>query len=366
MGEKTEKIERIEKNKGKTMNEIILDMERGTGSSSQVGRILDSQTEIMAKRLEKSNMEQLMAEAERKRIEEEMRLKQVQNGSVSPTPQPPQAPQEAKNILEAVKVGLDAGKPQKSEGGSLGEVIKGMAEMFKTGVEVGRGQNQPQQPQQNPLETMKQYNDMFLKPVLDQLNSKDREIMTMRMNQIESKITAQVSPQEYIKQIKESANTLGLTGGGRTEIDLKLAEMAQTERLEGRKLDWEVQKHGEDKEDMKEIYGLIGKAIDGPISDFTKGVGAATAKRIESGAKKGSTPQIMQIPCPACHQSFDAIAGAPQVICPHCKSVLALQTQAPEQPAQPAPPQETQAQPSETQQPTEASQPAQEQPEQPK
>ena len=360
--------EKTEKPKGRTMNEIIIEMEKGSGSASknQVGRILEEQTELMASRVRKSEMEQIMAESERKKIEEENRLKLAREGQMPAEPQPKEAPQEASNILAAVKVGLDAGKPQKSEGGSLGEVIKGMAEMFKTGVEVGRGQNQPQQPQQNPLETMKQYNDMFLKPVLDQLNSKDREIMTMRMNQIESKITAQVSPQEYIKQVKESANTLGLTGGGRTEIDLKLAEMAQTERLEGRKLDWEVQKHGEDKEDMKEIYGLIGKAIDGPISDFTKGVGAATAKRIESGAKKGSTPQIMQIPCPACHQSFDAIAGAPQVICPHCKSVLALQTQAPEQLAQPAPPQETQAQPSETQQPTEASQPAQEQPEQPK
>lgn len=357
MGEKTEKIERIEKNKGRTMNEIIIDMEKGTGSSSKVSRILDSQTEVLAKRLERSNMEQLMAESERKRIEEENRLKAAQKGEMPPTPQPQQAPQEAKNILEAVKVGLEAGKPQKSEGSSIGEIVKGMADMFKTGVDVGRS-SQPQQPQQNQLETMKTYHEMFLKPVLDQLNSKDKELMTMRMVQLENKITsqAQVSPKEYIKEIKESATILGLTGGGKSELDLKILEMQQNERSDNRKLDWEIQRHQEDKEGEKQLYGLIGKAIDGPIADLTKNLGSAAARRIggvannkpaQTNSSNPNLPPVIQIPCPSCGKQFGVIAGSPQVACPFCSAVLALaptqQSEAPPAqqpetpPVQPAP-----------------------------
>jgi len=359
MGEKTEKVERIEKSKGKTMNEIIIDMEKGTGSSSQVSRILDSQTEMMAKRLERSNMEQLMAEAERKKIEEEMRLKQLQEGHAPPPAQPPQASQEAKTILEAVKIGVEVAKPQKSEGSSIGEIIKGMADMFKTGVEVGTRSSQSQQPQQNPLETMKQYHDMFLKPVLDQLNSKDKEMMAMRMNQIEGKITAQVSPQEYIKQISESAKALGFSSAGRSELDLKILEMQQNERLDNRKLDWEIEKHGEDKEGEKQLYGLIGKAIDGPIADFTKNLGAAAARRLDAGggAKNPNTPQITQVPCPSCGKTFPIIAGSQQVVCPSCNAVLALQQTPPPQVQSPTT--QTQEQPSPTQPPAEASQPEQ-------
>jgi LSD1 subclass zinc finger protein len=253
-----------------------------------------------------------------------------------------------KEVVDAIKIGTEIAKPQQQQQGSISDIAKSMAEMFKTGVEIGRGQNQPQQPQQNSLEMMKQYNDMFLKPVLDQLNSKDREMMTLRMNQIESKITQQVSPQEYIKQVKESANTLGLTGGGKTEIDLKLSEMAQTERLENRKIDWEQQKHQEDKEGEKELYALFGKAIDGPIADLTKSVGGAAAKRIEGGGRNPNTqnrnnPQLTQIPCPQCNKPFSIITGAQQVVCPSCNAILGLQQSPPPQQA-PSPPAQTQEQ----------------------
>ena len=266
-----------------------------------------------------------------------------------------------KEVVDAIKIGTEIAKPQQQQQGSISDIAKSMAEMFKTGVEIGRGQNQPQQPPQNSLEMMKQYNDMFLKPVLDQLNSKDKEMMTLRMNQIENKITTQVTPQEYIKQVKESANTLGLTGGGKSEIDLKLAEMGQLERLETRKLDWEMQKHQEDKDGEKELYALIGKAIDGPVADLTKSLGGAAAKRIESGTQKNrnnqnsNNPQLTQIPCPQCNKPFSIITGAQQVVCPNpeCNAILGLQQSPPPQQAQPPPIQTQEQQPSEAVQQTE-------------
>ena len=33
-----------------------------------------------------------------------------------------------------------------------------------------------------------------------------------------------------------------MSSGGKSELDLRLAEMGQTERIENRKLDWEMQK----------------------------------------------------------------------------------------------------------------------------
>jgi len=384
-----------ENKQGKTVREIIHEQSTGVPSTSDV---MDKYKSRLAKELENSQIERLLEE-------EHIKLKQLRETQGAPI-QPSQAqpflqalfhgrpPQEitaildalqpehidkivamnnpsfadfrtvarqpgtdAKTVLDAVRTGVEVAKAQSGGSTSVESIAKSMADMFKTGVEIGQSASKGQPKQQDSFETLKVYHDMFLKPVLDQLQTKDRENMELRMREIESRI---VNPGDYIKNIKEVAKDLGLTSGADPTIQLKLKEMDQTERLENRKLDWEVSKHQEDKEDMKQIYGLIGKAIDGPISDFTKGVGAATAKRIESGARKGNTPQIMQIPCPACHQNFDAIAGAPQVICPHCKSVLALQTQAPEQPAQPTPPQEVQTQASE------APQPAPEQPEQPK
>jgi hypothetical protein len=263
-----------------------------------------------------------------------------------------------KETIELINTIVKMNQKQPEATSNVESIAKSMADMFKTGVEVGQGASKAQ-PQESRT-------DKYLDLLVEELKAARQENQREREARLEKEIEELRRRPGLMDELAgntekfQQFQKLFGTPGGKSEIDLKLAEMAQTERLEGRKLDWEVQKHGEDKEDMKQIYGLIGKAIDGPISDFTKGVGAATAKRIESGARKSNTPQIMQIPCPACHQSFDAISGAPQVICPHCKSVLALQTQAPEQPSQSVPQQESPPQASE------APQPAPEQPEQPK
>ena len=319
--------EKSEKPKGRTMNEIILDMDKGSGSGSknQVSRILDQQTELMAKQVEKSQMEQIMAETERKKIEEENRLKLARAGQMPAEPQQREAPQEAKNILDAVRIGVEVAKPQKSEGGSLGEIVKGMADMFKTGVEVGRGQAQPQQPQQNTFEMMKQYHEMFLKPVLDQLTNKDKEIMQMRMDQIEKRLTTQVSPQDYIKTIKQTSEELGLSSAGKGEIDIKLEEMRQAHDVDMAKLGfetrkWEHQKDSEGKT-IEQVKDLIKTVTEGPVGEVLKSLGDAGADKIRGSGKKNS-PNIVPITCPNCQGKFPANDQLTKINCPLCGAEL--------------------------------------------
>jgi len=260
---------------------------------------------------------------------------------------------DAKTIIEAVKTGVDVAKAQTAQTSNMGDIIKSMTDMFKTGVEVGRSERGSQQ-QPNTFDTLKQYHEMFLKPVLDQLAGKDKDIMEMRMKEIESRI---VNPMDYIKHIKEAAKDLGLSTGQKTELDLKLAEMAQTERIEDKKLNWEMTKYQEEKESNKEIYGIIREAIKGPVSDLTKNLGGAAADRLRAGGGQPA-PKIQTITCPGCNKPFPAIAGAPQVVCPSCGAVLGLTQQPPPQPPVPPqtqePPPPTEAPPTVTEQPPES------------
>lgn len=238
-----------------------------------------------------------------------------------------------------------------------GTDLKGIAEVFKLGMEAAK--SSVPQGQQTPIEIFKMVKE-FVEPFQQSLGQKDKELWEERMQRLQSQI---VNPLEWYKTQKELMKEFGVTAGGKSELDLKILEMQQRERLDNRRLDWEAQIHQEDKEGEKQLYTLIGKAIDGPIAELTKSVGGAAAKRIEGGGGRHSnTPAITQISCPNCQTSFDIITGSQQVICPSCKAMMQLQTQPqrPQTQEQPpaTPPQETQAPPqaSEVQQSSEASQ----------
>ncbi len=348
--------EKSEKPKGRTMNEIIIDMEKGSGSHSQnqVGRILEEQTEMMARRVQKSEMEQIMAESERKKIEEENRLKLAREGQMPAEPQPREAPQEAKNILDAVKVGLEAGKPQQQQG-SIGEVTKSLAEMFKVGVEVGRGQAQPQVQQQNPLEAYKVVQEM-MRPVLDELKATREHNTELRMKEIESKI---VNPIEYIETVKKSAQSLGLTSGGKTAVDIEIEKMQQVERLDNRKLDFEMKKFDKEAESGDRTIELIKGVMEGPVGKVIDYMGKAGADRIRLGKPATGNNAVITCPNELCRKDFYGDSNAPEVVCPHCHAVL-KKLQAPQPPPQtqePAPaPQPQESAPSSQQ--TEEQQPA--------
>jgi len=260
-----------------------------------------------------------------------------------------------KEVVDAIKIGTEIAKPQQQQQGSVSDIAKSMAEMFKTGVEIGRGQTQPQQPQQNPFEMMKTYHEMFLKPVLDQLTNKDKELMTMRMNQIENKITAQVSPQDYIKTIKQTSQELGLSSQGKSEIDLKLEEMRETHDVQMATLGfetrkWEHQKDSEGKT-IEQVKDLIKTVTEGPVGKVLESLGDAGADKIRGSPKRNSS-NIVQIACPNCRGKFQANDQLAKINCPLCGAELQKATAPVPQPppaAQPTQPEQKPEEPQATQ-----------------
>lgn len=129
----------------------------------------------------------------------------------------------------------------------------------------------------------------------------------------------------------QDATNLQATSNQKTEIDVRLAEMAETERLENKKLDWEMMKHQEAKDSEKQLYGII-KDIGVPLAQkLTTAAGGAAVRKIEGQPKPIN---IIDVPCPKCQQPIKTVEGTKQIVCQSCGTVLeALQTQPQPQPS---------------------------------
>ena len=226
-----------------------------------------------------------------------------------------------KDIVEAVRTGAELSKerPQTSNTGSISDITKSMAEMFKTGVELGKGQVAP--PQQNTLEMFKTFHEMYLKPVLDQLASKDRENLELRMSHMESQ---RIDPLEYLKSIKQASSDLGLSQNTRSEIDLKLEEMREMHDIEMAKYGletrkWEHQKDSEGKT-IEQVKDLVKTVTEGPIGSMIENIGSGAADRIRRG--KGNNTPLVHVRCPNCQGEFNVNPALHTVTCIHCGATL--------------------------------------------
>jgi hypothetical protein len=243
-----------------------------------------------------------------------------------------------KDAIDAIKVGVELSrKPSENQGVDL----KGIAEIFKAGVEAAKAQNPTTQ--QNPMEIYKVVAEMVA-PFREATSQKEREVWDLRMKELESRI---VNPMEWIKSVKQGAGELGMSPAGKSQIDLELAKMAQTERLETRRIDIEEKmlnhKLANEGKTVEQITDLVKTVGEGPIGDVLKNIGAAGADRLRGSAKSNSA-SIVQVKCPSCSGVFPANAQLATLLCPLCGTKL-------ERGSQP-PPQETPTQ--ETPQPTQA------------
>jgi len=138
---------------------------------------------------------------------------------------------------------------------------------------------------------------------------------------------------------------------GETNLnDLRLEDMRQLERLENRKLEFEIDKYDR-KEAKTDKYIELGKSlIEGPLGKLISGVGEGAKNRIEGGPRL----PLVSVPCPKCHNKFKTNPELLIVSCPYCGSTLEKQpSQSQAEPApQPSTETEPEAQPSpgETQQ----------------
>jgi len=345
--------------RGKSVEEIILETRKGKGT---VAKILEQEKNEMADELEKSKLQTMLEEQRQKLRQLQQQNQPIPQGqaqnfahmmfvgrkpeeikeildalgpehmqklamiSSAMTPnnfqdfrgfmQQPSIT--AKDIVEALKTGVEVAKVQNQSSGNMESMMKSMAEVFKAGVEVAKGQAPSQQ---NPLATLKEYHETFIAPLLSQLSQRDKDLTDLKIREVESRI---VNPMEYIKQVKAMANDLGLSPAGKSEIDLKLAEMAQTERLENRRIDWEMAKHEDQKESDKQLYGLIGKVVEGPVAKVTESLGGAAADRLRGGKQQGGN-QGLQVRCMACQDLFVVDPRLNLITCPNCGAQMAKQ-----------------------------------------
>lgn len=239
-----------------------------------------------------------------------------------------------KDIVDAVRTGAELSnqRPQSSNTGSISDITKSMAEMFKTGVELGKGQVAP--PQQNTLEMFKTFHEMYLKPVLDQLASKDKENLELRMRHMESQ---RIDPLEYLKSIKQASSDLGLSQNTRSEIDLKLEEMREMHDIEMAKYGfetrkWEYSKANEGKT-IEQVKDLVKTVTEGPIGKAIENIGGGAADRLRTG--KGSNTPLVKVICPKCHGQFAVNPALRIVTCVHCGETLQSAQEPPQAQAPP-------------------------------
>lgn len=172
-----------------------------------------------------------------------------------------------------------------------------------------------------------------------------------------------MSPGPQKSQAEEALTTLALSlvkentqaRGASNQIDLKIQEMLQNERLENKKIDFEILKHEEGKEGEKQLYTLIGQLVgaDGLIGKGVSALGSFTKNRIERGGQP-SVPKVIEFACPTCQKPVKTLEGTKTVLCQNCNALLALQTQQPTpQPSQEPQQESPQPQPIEQSKPEE-------------
>jgi predicted transcriptional regulator len=140
-------------------------------------------------------------------------------------------------------------------------------------------------------------------------------------------------PMEYVlagnqlrADVEKNVQSQYQFGVQKSEIDLKLAEMGQNERLENKKIDWQIEQRKEEKQERNELIGTVKEIFQGPVGEGIKALGGGYADRLRG---KPNMPQPVRVTCPnsSCQKEFYADPRAEMVVCPHCGSVLQKQVQ---------------------------------------
>jgi len=243
-----------------------------------------------------------------------------------------------KETIDLINTIVKMNQPQPSPGVDL----KGIADIFKAGVEAAKAQNPPSQPQTDIY-------DKFVKPALDEIKAMREESAKEHMLRLEKEILELKNrpslAQELAMKTEEYQAFQKMFGspGAKTEIDLKMKEMDQSASLDKEKLNWEKEKYGEEKASQREIIGTVKEVLQGPIGKAIESLGAGAADRVRGRAGSSAPlPQVTQVTCPACTKTFFADPNAPFTVCPHCGATLQKQLTAspPSSPPASSPPSE--------------------------
>jgi len=237
---------------------------------------------------------------------------------------PREANNEVKNMLEALKIGLEAGRKNESNGVDM----KGIAEIFKAGVEASKVQ-QPVNPQPDIQYKILENSMAEIRAMREERTREDRLRTEKEIAELKSRPSGfdeLVYNEEKAAKVRKIFG--GSDSGAANDYTLKKAEMDQKERLETRKLDWEEKKWVQEQEGqgktIDQIQSVLKTVTEGPIGKVIESFGSAGADRLRGGAKapasngQAQSPQIAQIKCPNCGGLFQVNTQLPMIQCPLC------------------------------------------------
>ncbi len=201
-----------------------------------------------------------------------------------------------------------------------GITLQGIAALMKE-VREAQAQPQQQQQQQDPMQVYKVVAEI-VRPFQEEARAREKEANELRYKELESKI---IHPRDYIKNLKAEASELGLTGGGKTEIDLKAKEMDQNREVDMRRIDIEEEdrrfKRENEGKTAEKIISGVKDILEGPAGEILKNLGNAGADRVR-GSPKGNMTQVQ---CPSCRGVFMANPNLAAIGCPNCGAKLEKQ-----------------------------------------
>jgi len=226
-----------------------------------------------------------------------------------------------KDLVEIVKL-------MRPENG--GTDLKGIAELLKVGIEMGKANN----PQPQSLESAANFVLGIIKPFQESLNTAQQTALNAQLEAIKAQIPPSLETQ--VKNLKAMAGELGLSGGGSeklTELNLELEKMRQSHDIDMEAIRWEKEKFllgkESDTEKWDKIAGMFNPIFQMPeIRDTIRNLGASVGKSIAGATNPSTTtqPQIVGFVCPSCNAelSVPIPPNAPEEVpikCPKCGTI---------------------------------------------
>lgn len=241
-----------------------------------------------------------------------------------------------KDIIEIVKL---LTPPQKQPQPSNQTDLKGIAEVFKLGIEAARSGGQPQSMQ----EGLKYVIETFVQPFQTSMNQKQQDLMDAKLEAIKAQMPPPL-PQQ-IAGIKSMAGELGLTSnpGGGNAVDLRLEEMRQSHDLDMERLRWEQQKFMLQSESERDKWSAIQNtfspvfALAGPeLRNQLSKLGNEVGKSLGQPSPAPQNAEVASFTCPSCNQQMNVPyplpAGVKGVKCARCGTETPIKIQgAPEE-----------------------------------
>ena len=188
--------------------------------------------------------------------------------------------------------------------------LKGIAELLKVGIEMGKASN----PQPQSLEQGANLVLSIIKPFQESLNTAQQTALNAQIEAIKAQIPPSLETQ--VKNLKAMAGELGLSGGGSeklTELNLELEKMRQSHDIDMETIRWEKEKFllgkESDTEKWDKIAGMFSPIFAMPEmrnvitkigESVGKGIAGTTNPSVPASKSASAQPQVASFVCPTC------------------------------------------------------------------